>query len=450
LKQYDVIVIGGGIAGLGVAGLLQKAGVQTLLLEKSKVPGGRSKTKEVPGGWRIDTGIHAVDGGAQSAAAELLKKVGKTIKWSKPIEGNKLFDGSKWMTMEQYFNFSDAEKKMLGELENKFANMTEAEIDKLDSVSLTDYIKENIPSPKVAEFFQVTGMVQSTLIDADEISMGELIYIYREDMKHRSAGNNMGNAQMPVGGIGIMTGAQAAAFTELGGQSEYGTPVEKVELGRNSFIIKAGNNEYQAKKVVLSLPIWSMTNLISDPSGLLPKGWLDRMKSLHDTTSCSMGYTMGLKKPLFTEPVYLSAWRVPGLGLPLQILGHTNFDETMAPPGHMIAFIGTPCTPTQCRDDKFRKASLAKFWEVLGVMFPGFEETVVWKFDGALVGIDGLARSPHLTGKQRPPVFMDEVPGLYFAGDCYTGRGVGMNAASNSAMICAEKILSDLQHPHTK
>jgi phytoene dehydrogenase-like protein len=79
-------------------------------------------------------------------------------------------------------------------------------------------------------------------------------------------------------------------------------------------------------------------------------------------------------------------------------------------------------------------------------MFPGFEETVVWKFDGFYVGIDGLARSPGMTGKLRPPVFMKEVPGLYFAGDCYTGRGVGMNAASNSAMICAGKILADLKN----
>lgn len=445
MKQYDVIVVGGGIAGLGVAGLLQKAGIQTLLLEKSKVPGGRSKTREVPGGWRIDSGIHAVDGGEKSAAAELLRRVGKTIKWSKPIQGNKLFDGKKWMTMDEYFNMSVAEKKLLADLEKRFVNMTDDEIDKLDSVSLTQFIKDNIPSPKVAEFFQVTGMVQSTLTNADEISMGELIYIYREDMKHRSEGNNMGNAQMPVGGIGVMTGAQAAAVVELGGKIEYGMPVEKVELGRNYFVIKAGNNEYQAKKVVLALPIWNMTSLISDPSGLLPRGWLDRMKSLHDVTSCSMGYTMGLNKPLFTEPVYLSAWRVPGLGLPLQILGHTNFDDTVAPPGHMIAFIGTPCTPEQCRDETFRKASLAKFWDVLHVMFPGFEDTVVWKYDGYLVGIDGLARSPGLTGKLRPPVYMEQIPGLYFAGDCYTGRGVGMNAASNSAMICAGKILSDLQ-----
>ena len=96
MKQFDVILVGAGIAGLGVAGLLQKAGLKTLLLEKSKTPGGRAKSKEVPGGWKLDTGIHAVDGGDKSAAAELLRKVGKEIKWSKPIQGNLLFDGRPW------------------------------------------------------------------------------------------------------------------------------------------------------------------------------------------------------------------------------------------------------------------------------------------------------------------------------------------------------------------
>ena len=49
-----------------------------------------------------------------------------------------------------------------------------------------------------------------------------------------------------------------------------------------------------------------------------------------------------------------------------------------------------------------------------------------------------------MTGKSRPPVHLPEVPGLYFAGDCCTGRGVGMNSAANSAMICADAILSNV------
>ena len=135
-------------------------------------------------------------------------------------------------------------------------------------------------------------------------------------------------------------------------------------------------------------------------------------------------------------------WRVPGLGLPLQILGHTNFDDTIAPPGHMIAFIGACGTPAQIGNPEFRKKTLEQFWEVVKKMFPNVERDLVWKQDGFTIGIDGLSRSPGMTGRYRFPVYLPEVPGLYFAGDCYTGRGVGMNTAASSAMICVQEILA--------
>ncbi|MGD0274470.1 MAG: FAD-dependent oxidoreductase [Syntrophales bacterium] len=168
---------------------------------------------------------------------------------------------------------------------------------------------------------------------------------------------------------------------------------------------------------------------------------MERIRHLERETSASMGFTIGTRVPLFTEPCYLSAWRLPNVDLPLQILGHTIFDETVASPNHMVAFIGACCTPAQAVDKEFREKTLAAFWELIRKMFPQVEENLVWKQEAFFVGIDGLSRSPGLTGRYRPPVFLPEIPGLYFAGDCYTGRGVGMNAAANSAMICAGEIL---------
>lgn len=52
MAEYDVIVVSGGIAGLGVAGLLQSRDVRTLALEKSKTTGGRAKTRRFPVAWR--------------------------------------------------------------------------------------------------------------------------------------------------------------------------------------------------------------------------------------------------------------------------------------------------------------------------------------------------------------------------------------------------------------
>ena len=174
----------------------------------------------------------------------------------------------------------------------------------------------------------------------------------------------------------------------------------------------------------------------------LAPAWAKRMRECEFETSASMGYTIGTKVPLFEDKCYLSAWRVPGLGMPLQILGHTNFDATIAPPGHMIAFMGACGTPAQVGDAAFRKKTLDQFWVVLNQMFPNMESNLVWKQDGFTIGIDGLSRSPGMTGRYRLPVELPEVPGLYFSGDCYLGRGVGMNTAASSAMICVDAILS--------
>jgi phytoene dehydrogenase-like protein len=444
MGDYDAIVIGGGIAGLGIAGLMQGRGMKTLLLEKSSMSGGRAKTRELPGGWRLDSGIHCVDNGDKSACADLLKRIGVTFEWTRPMQGMGMYDGSKWLDAGQYFQFTEAETKQLRELEDSFAVMSDEEIDLLDRTSLSEFLLQRVKSDSIAEYMKTLGMTQSTLSIAEKISAGEFVSIYREGMKFGARYGSVGNIQMPLGGIGVMTAAMAKSAAQKGCEIKYSNPVKKIVVRKNGPAeIITDKAVYSARITVIAVPIWQLIDIIDVGDDKLQRDWYERIVSLRDETSATMGYTMGLRKPLFTEPVYLSAWRVPGVGLPLQILGHTNFDPTIAPPGHMIAFIGACCTPEQARDEKFRTQTLDKFWEAIKKMFPGFEEDVVWKVAAHYVGIDGLGRSPGLTGKYRLPVAMPGMKGLYFAGDCYTGRGVGMNAASNSAMICFDRIRSD-------
>lgn len=444
MNSYDAIVVGAGIAGLGVAGLLQGRGMKTLLLEKTRTPGGRAKTREAPGGWRIDTGTHCVDNGDKSACADLLRKIGVEIAWTRPMRGMRIYDGDKWKDAGEYFGFTDAELKHIVTLEDSFVLMTDDEIDRLDRMSLAEFISQKVKSESVAEYFKTIGMVQTTLTQAEIISAGEFISIYREGMKFGARYGDFGNIRMPVGGIGVMTGAMARAAAQKGCEIKYSAPIRKVTVRKNGQTeLFTGLESYKARIIVLAVPIWQLIDVIEVEDEPAQREWYKRISSLRDETSASMGFTMGTRKPLFTDPVYLSAWRIPGVGLPLQILGHTNFDETIAPPGHMIAFIGACCTPQQARDEEFRKDTLGKFWDTVKKMFPDVEENLVWKVDGHYVGIDGLGRSPGLTGNYRLPVVMPGMKGLYFAGDCYTGRGVGMNAASNSAMICAERIKED-------
>lgn len=445
MVNYDAIVIGAGIAGLGVAGLLQMKGLKTVVFEKSRIPGGRCKTFDLDG-WKVDSGTHCVDLGTHSPCAVLLSKLNREIPWSENLKGLLFYDDGSWKNMNEYLSMSPEEEHQIRDLEKWMLNMTDEEIDQLDTVSLSKLIDQKVTSLKIAEFMKTIGMIQTTLTHADIISAGEFAAIYREALRTAStSGFPYEHVRIPLGGVSTMIRAMVEAYESLGGTLLLGTPVQRLRVkpDENSKVI-VDEGVFDTPAVVVAAPIWNMMNFLSlDEMSCYVPAWATRIRSMERETSASMGFTIGTRVPLFTEQCYLSAWRLPGIDLPLQVFGPTLFDPTRAPAGHMIAFIGACCTPAQALDKKFREKNLAAFWEVTKKMFPAMEDNLLWKQDGFYVGVDGLSRSPGMTGRFRPPVHLPEMPGLYFAGDCYTGRGIGMNAAANSAMICAEEILGE-------
>ena len=59
LKQIDVAVIGGGIAGLTAAAYLARGGRKVTLFEKAKAIGGRARSTAYEGFW-LNQGPHAL------------------------------------------------------------------------------------------------------------------------------------------------------------------------------------------------------------------------------------------------------------------------------------------------------------------------------------------------------------------------------------------------------
>jgi len=76
-------------------------------------------------------------------------------------------------------------------------------------------------------------------------------------------------------------------------------------------------------------------------------------------------------------------------------------------------------------------------------MFPKLR-TALWKrWHVVLDPPFGILGKPGLSGGNRPGNRAPNVEGLYFAGDTYKSRGIGMDRAARSALTCVDMILGD-------
>jgi phytoene dehydrogenase-like protein len=79
--RTDVVVVGGGMAGLTAACYLARAGVAVTLFEKAPGLGGRAATQDYEG-YRFNRGIHALYTGG--AASEVLQELGIVYRHGRP------------------------------------------------------------------------------------------------------------------------------------------------------------------------------------------------------------------------------------------------------------------------------------------------------------------------------------------------------------------------------
>jgi renalase len=102
-RNADVLVIGAGMAGLSAATALQKAGRQTLVLDKGKRIGGRMATRSV-GGARFDHGAQFVTARDPRFAALLdaAQTAGVAVEWCRGFtpeaDGHKRWRGAPGMS----------------------------------------------------------------------------------------------------------------------------------------------------------------------------------------------------------------------------------------------------------------------------------------------------------------------------------------------------------------
>ncbi len=456
MSDYDAIVVGAGIAGLGVATQLQQAGKKTLLLEMYPRAGGRMQSYELPGGYKVDIGLHLVEMGNKGYCHELGNRVGVEFEWAGFSVTLDLYEDGTWRDMQSFIQLSDAEKASFIGLMKDIAAMGEADFAAWDNRSFDEWLNARGLSGNLRVVWENMSMIMTTIPDTREQSAGECLYIAREALVK---GRAVLIAAYPRGGMGGIINPLVDVFQALGGRLETSAPVEQVVFEGNRVagvrVARKGASpiarEWRfvstdlvtAPLVVLALPIWHLDKVLDFDRRYspLPGWWLKRIEDIQGERTGLLGYVVGTKRPLYERAVFMSALRSPRVGLPFQSFSPTAFDPGVAPPGRYLLVTDNVTEPCEV-EDKFNRARLMeKHWEDIKEMFSFGEEDVDFALPYFTAGCDGLARKPGLTGNFKPDLQASGIGGLYFAGDTYLGRGLAIEGASRSALLCVERIL---------
>jgi phytoene dehydrogenase-like protein len=451
-KEFDVVIVGGGIGGFGVAAQLQMKGLKTILFDEHSQIGGRATTIKYGEDWLIDLGHHAVNLAEKSQINELAELVGKKITWAKPIMGVQVYRKGKWKNLTEAFELEKSDFEENDIIIKKIKKMSAEEINSLDDTSLKDWLLQFTESENLLELFRTIGMGFTTIPDLESQAASEVIWLFKENMK-KVGGFEKRPAGIPVGGAISLVKPLEEAYTQNGGIVKLRTRAKEVLMKDQKAVgvrvQERGGEEYtvNANVVVCATPTNRLSEILFTEENLsqLDSNWVKRTESVKDQVSASIGYIAGLSKPLYKETSFKCSPELSNSKIAFQVFSPSNCDETVAPKGKMLISLGAAVKKSQVSDEDKKKNLFELIWKDIEEMFPEISGTVEWNLPGFFIGPDGLERKPGLVGKRRPDIKAPEVEGLYFAGDNYRGRGIGVNNAALSAMLCADKIFKDLK-----
>jgi len=136
LSDYDIVIIGSGVGGSAVGALLASKKLNTLLIEKNEIIGGRCSTYE-KNGFKIDVGVHSFARSDKGPLGKVLEMIGMegAIDWSIVEQGE-----SRWHYKGNFYGFPEDFRKFLPKEELMKLLSLINEVSKIKDTSILDEI----------------------------------------------------------------------------------------------------------------------------------------------------------------------------------------------------------------------------------------------------------------------------------------------------------------------
>jgi len=421
-RQADVIVVGGGLAGLASAAYLAREGRRVLLFEKADAPGGRARTRTLDG-FHFNLGPHALYLGGKAAA--VLRELGVAFEGGEPqVSGGYAVRSGVLHTLPIGFvsllTTGLLRPKEKIEAARLLAGLRRLDTRAIQGVTLAAWVRDHVESPAVRDLMTAIVRVATYTHDPERLSAGAAL----AQVRRAGAGVlylhggwqslvDRLRAAAAAAGVRIVTHRPVAAVVR--DPAVRGVRLEDDTVVATSTVLIAGSPQMAAE-------------LTSTGTRTVVADWALRAVPVH--AACldvalerlprpEAVFALGIDHPLYASVHSAVARLAPQGGALIQLARYGGLGGESA-----------PAVEQQLR-------------VLLDALQPGWRERVVrQRFLPDLIVSNAVVMAAEGGTASRPGPGVPEVPGLHVAGDWVGPDGMLADASLSSARRAAFAILA--------
>lgn len=418
-SKWDVIIVGGGLAGYVAANYLAKAGMSILIIEKDKKVGGRARTDKINQDF-FNLGPHALY--TKGNAVPILQELGIELHGKSPKLNGLLIDNKQEYTapFTPLGVFTTSFLSWKGRIEwlNILLNIKSMKIEKLSEQTFQQWVQRISDSKNVQELLLILARLSTYCHAPEKVSARVIVSHLKLVMK--------GVLYIDRGWQSIIDQLHNKAIIS-GVQIKTGKMVNEIKMVENNFGLSLSTEEELTCKYVLcTTGPRELTKMLGEN---ITQTQLDFFTELLPVKGATLDVALTqLPKPdrLFameiTDPFYYSV--------------HSNAAILSENENTMVLHVFKYLHPDDNIDGKELKKELEHFLEKIQ---PGWQKHKI--SSRFLPTITVNQRLPQIGDEQKLQRSKLEISGLYLAGDWVSSHSILSEGAVSSAKQAAEEII---------
>ncbi len=428
--EPDVIVIGGGYAGLSAGAILAYNGKKVLLLEKATVLGGRAHYIDKDG-FLLEYGIHANRNGLDGAAAAVFSKIGKTLDFIEPGEPELWLNG-KFVPLPsnvpKIVKSKDISTKTKINAALTLLKLVAGKPEKLFPKAVDELTSRSTPEETLM-LLRVLSGIGIIAPDIKNSSAGEFGAYLKAALKSKV------KVAYPRHGTKQIIDTLRAAV-EANGEVRTGVNVERISVKNGKVdAVRADGQTLSAPVVISTIPLQQLPDLFGGKD--LPLKLVKYAQGLIPTAGISLDF--GLSKKISEKDGLLVTSDPVTMG---QFT--SNIDPSAAPAGKQLGTWYYPLPAGWLKNDERMQREAENLKKMLAEMFPGIWDNLEWERLLFMPMVDGFLPKPGQTRLERPDFTIPSIANFFLAGDTTKAEGTGGDTAFYSALAVSELVFNYL------